>query len=380
MAEELRARVELTVSCRDTDRLAKVEGAGEVHDGVQLMHNGVRIEEGCYYGEWMTEIIRRLGGHHEPQEEVVVHAVLEQLAGSAAAPVVVELGAFWSYYALWALRRLPCGRAILVEPDPNNLAVGRRNFALNGCHGEFHHASLGAAPGPPVPFVCESDGVTRPVATESLASVLEKSGVAHADVVFADIQGAELPLLEGALPLFTSGRVRFLVISTHHHSISGDPLTHQRCLELLVAAGAHIVAEHTVAESFSGDGLIAASFDERDRSLSVPLARARTGGSLFPDPLYDVARLGEELAAARDELAGARAELAATRGELARVQAAASPARPGLRTRAATVVRARLAGTAVEAPLRAGIHRLRRMLARRHGPAAEPGGGAGPAG
>lgn len=298
MAEHIRARVELTVSCGDADHLAKVDGAGEIHDGVQVMHCGVRIEEGCYHGEWMTEIIRRLRGHHEPQEETVVHAILERLAGSKTVPVVIELGAFWAYYSLWALRRLPGARAILVEPDPHNLEVGRRNFALNGCQGEFRQASLGSAPSPPAPFVCESDGLVRLVPTESLASILDSAGLDRVDIVFADIQGAELSLLEGARPLLSAGRARFLVISTHHHTISGDPLIHQRCLALLKALGGHIIAEHTVAESFSGDGLIAASFDDRDRELVVPVSRARPAESLFGDPLHDVARLMDELAAA----------------------------------------------------------------------------------
>ncbi len=57
-------RIDLTTSCRDADPIPKVDAAGEVieREGVrvQVMHNGVVIEEGCYYGSWMTEVIRRL--------------------------------------------------------------------------------------------------------------------------------------------------------------------------------------------------------------------------------------------------------------------------------------------------------------------------------
>jgi len=89
------ARIALTVRCRDTDRLPKVVGAGDVDDGVQTMHNGVKVEEGGYYGEWMTEVIRRLRGHHEPQEEVAFHTILERLAATAgSAPTMLELGSF----------------------------------------------------------------------------------------------------------------------------------------------------------------------------------------------------------------------------------------------------------------------------------------------
>ena len=33
-----------------------------------------------------------------------------------------------------------------------------------------------------------------------------------------------------AASALADGRLRFLIVSTHHHSISGDPLTHQKCL------------------------------------------------------------------------------------------------------------------------------------------------------
>ena len=291
-----RARIALTTACRDTDGIAKVPDAGAVRDGVQLMHNGVRIIEGGYYGEWMTEVIRRLRGHHEPQEEVAFHAILERLAATAGAhPVMLELGSFWAYYSLWFLQRIPGGRSFLVEPDPAYLEIGRRNFELNGVEGTFHAAAVGADRAGPVPFECESDGVTRPVSIEGLRSLLDRFHLDRVDLLFSDVQGAEWPLLQGGRDLLAAGRVRFLVVSTHHHVISGDPLTHQRCLELLQELGAHVIVEHTVAESYSGDGLIVVSFDEQDRDLHVVTSRCRVGSSWFGDPLRDLESAYREL-------------------------------------------------------------------------------------
>lgn len=295
LGEGERARIALTVSCRDTDALPKVPGAGSVTDGVQLMHNGLRVEAGGYYGDWMAEVIRHLRGHHEPQEEVAFHAVLERLAAtSGPAPVMLELGSFWAYYSLWFLRRLPQGRAFLVEPDPAYLEVGRRNFALNGVEGTFAQAAVGAGRGA-MDFECESDGQVRRMPVEGLASLLERFELPYLDLLFSDVQGAEWPLLSGAKDLLHEGRVRFLVVSTHHHVISGDPLTHQRCLGLLRDLGAHVVVEHTVAESYSGDGLIVASFHERDRDLEVVTSRCRVGDSWFGDPLVDLEQAWREL-------------------------------------------------------------------------------------
>src|SRR5262245_39180767 len=91
-SDEERRRIEMTVSCRDADALPKVPDAGELKvvggASVQVMHDGTQVLADQYYGSWMTEIIRRLRGHHEPQEELVVHRIVERLAGSR--PIVME--------------------------------------------------------------------------------------------------------------------------------------------------------------------------------------------------------------------------------------------------------------------------------------------------
>jgi hypothetical protein len=119
---------------------------------------------------------------------------------------------------------------------------------------------------------------------------MQRHGVGFLDVLHADIQGAELAMLEGAAETIRERRVRFIIVSTHHHNISGDPLTHQRCLRHLRDAGATILCEHTVAESFSGDGLILASLDPRDTDLAaVKISYNRASESLFRETEYDLA-------------------------------------------------------------------------------------------
>lgn len=63
----------MTVCCRDCDSIPKAKNAGSVFmegpNGVQLMHNGVRVLAGGYHGDSMKQIIHDLKGHHEPQEE-----------------------------------------------------------------------------------------------------------------------------------------------------------------------------------------------------------------------------------------------------------------------------------------------------------------------
>ena len=229
-------RVELTTSCGDTNNLDKVADAGMTKvvgdERVQVMHNGVLVVEGCYYGGWMTEIIQRLRGHHEPQEEIVFDELVRRVARSTGRPTMIELGAFWGYYSLWLLHEAPDALAVLVEPDPHNLDAGRRNFALNGRTGHFVQAAVGPVDRPPQPFVCESDGMARQVPVVSLQGLIEQFALDHVDLLLLDVQGAETAFLEGAASLLAD-RVRFVVVSTHHHTISGDVRTHQRCLEVV---------------------------------------------------------------------------------------------------------------------------------------------------
>ncbi|MDX6700461.1 MAG: hypothetical protein QOF26_687 [Baekduia sp.] len=289
-------RVALTTAVRDTDVIPKVANAGALERvgdrPVQVMHNGLLIDEACYGGAFMTEIIRELRGHHEPQEERVFHAMLERLAESAAdrPAAMVELGAYWAYYSMWFQRALPGATTIMVEPDPNNMEVGRRNFALNDLDGAFVQAAVGPAQGGTMWLACESDGRVRQVPTVTLDGLMAGHGLEQLDLVLCDTQGAELPVLRSARDALRSGRVRFLVLSTHHQVFSGDPLTHQRCLAFLQDAGAHIIAEHSIAESCSGDGLIAASMDPRDRDFTVEVSHARARDSLFGEPEFEVDR------------------------------------------------------------------------------------------
>ena len=292
-ADELR-RIGLTTAVRATDALPKVEGAGDVVlDGrqrVQTMHNGVRVVADGYYGAWMTEIIRRLHGHHEPQEELAFDAVARRVAQTSDAPVMIELGSYWSYYSLWLSALVPSTRCICVEPDAPHLEVGRRNFALNGRDATFVHAAVGSPHGGRMRLRAESDGAHHQTPVVTLDGLVRDHGLTNVDLLLSDVQGAETEMLHSAAELVRGGRIRFLIVSTHHHSVSGDPLTHQRCLATLCEHGAHILADHSVLESCSGDGLIVACTRAEDADLEIPMPIVRARESLFGEPEYELAR------------------------------------------------------------------------------------------
>ena len=296
-ADEKR-RVAMTASCHDADYIPKVDGAGRVVDArtrrCQIMHNGVRVLEDCYYGRWMTELIRLLRGHHEPQEEKIFYELLRHVPPGST---MVELGSFWSYYSLWFQQAIAGARNFMIEPDPHNLAVGQKNFELNGRQGKFFNALVGREPSPGETFVCESDLVARQIPCLSIDSFFPEQRIEKAELLLVDTQGAELAALEGAARSIAEGKLRFVIISTHHHSISHDPIIHQRCLQFLCDQGAYILAEHSVSESYSGDGLIAASFEPTDRAIPpIAISRNTAANSLFRETEYDLAEAYEKLA------------------------------------------------------------------------------------
>lgn len=289
MTDDL-GRVAMTVRCRDCDSIPKVKNAGGVFtEGshtVQFMHNGVRVVAGGYHGDWMKQIIHDLKGHHEPQEERVFYEILKHISSDAT---MIELGGFWSYYSLWFLKDQPQRRSIVVEPDPNNLKIGKKNAELNSAPIHFVHGSVGEKTQPPSPFRTETAGFLD-VPQVCVSDLLGGLNIGTLDILHCDTQGAEIAVIRSCETLFRSGRIKFGVFSTHSHHITGDPLTHQRCLQMLNQFGAQILAEHDVHESFSGDGLIAAYFGNEPLAWEEPaISLNRYSTSLFRNLAYDLA-------------------------------------------------------------------------------------------
>jgi len=287
--EEIR-RIKMTASCTDCESIPKVSRAGEVFDGpngrYQLMHNGIKVLEDCYYGSWMTELIKLLQGHHEPQEEKAYNEILKYVPQNAT---MIELGSYWSYYSLWFWKQIVNAQNYMVEPDPNNLNIGKRNFDLNEVKGFFFNAAVGKESKDSMPFLCESDNVTRQIPIISVDDFVVREKIETVELLLCDIQGFELEMLQGATRCLEQGRIRFVVLSTHHHLISKDPLTHQKCRGFIQEHGGLILVEHNISDSYSGDGLIVASFRPEDRNIpGIEVSRNDPAHSLFRELEYDL--------------------------------------------------------------------------------------------
>lgn len=235
--EQWEPRIQDVLACPDNAKLMRVERAGKVHSGAQVMFNGVLVPPDGYYGGGMTELLARNRGSHEPQEELVFSQLIAQLPAGAC---MVECGAYWGFYSAWFSRDVLGGRAWLIEPDVRNIEVGRRTFVLNGLKAQFLHAFVGSAPAASATPCVQID------------DFLENERIDRLDVLHADIQGAELDMLDGAARSLATGRIDHVFVSTHSEQL------HASCADRLQNVGYEVIVSITPAQSYSFDGLLVA--------------------------------------------------------------------------------------------------------------------------
>lgn len=251
----LRKRILTTISCEDCNLLPKVENAGKtIIDGLnayQIMHNGIKTIKDCYYGKWMTIIIELLHGHHEPQEEKAFYTVLPYIPENA---VMIEVGSYWGYYSMWFQQQIPYAKNYLIEPDPKNLMIGKKNFEINNMEAYFTQAMIGAYSENNKIFI-DWDYNQHLVDQISIDDYANNNNIEFIYLLHSDIQGAELEMLHGCKKLIEEKRIGYFFISTHRGK-------HEECLKILKDVKLDILLSITREESFSADGLIVAKLPE----------------------------------------------------------------------------------------------------------------------
>lgn len=220
----------------DNAHLERHPEAGQVKDGVCTMHCGVRVYTE-YYNQGHFDIVIKNRGVHEPQEERAFQEVLKDVP---AGGTMIELGSYWSFYSLWFASAIKNARNIMVEPRAENIELGRRNFALNGRTGTFHHALVSdrSRPGNP-PTLCVDD-------------LMDQESISNLDILHSDIQGAEVDMLGGAARSLRARKIRYIFISTHSNR------KHYECREILRNYGYRILASADLFESYCFDGVLVA--------------------------------------------------------------------------------------------------------------------------
>lgn len=222
----------------DNAFIPRVSEAGRIGHGKQIMHNGLKIYLGSYYGPEYAQLLLLNQGVHEPQEERVFMEVINSLPANS---LMIEMGAFWSFYSMWFQKVVPGAVNYMIEPDSFNLGHGKRNFSLNNMKGHFVQAFVSSK--------STSDGDTP---TISVDDFVRKNNIDFIHMLHSDIQGFEYEMLLGASECFMRKKIGYVFISTHSNEI------HEKCLVFLEEQQFFIIASANLSQSFSEDGFIGA--------------------------------------------------------------------------------------------------------------------------
>ena len=228
----------------------------------QSMFNGIRVLEDCYYGRWMSNLIYKCKGHHEPQEEIVFEELLNHIRSDG---VMLELGAYWSFYSIWFLcERGRKSKSVIVEPNLENIKVSLDNLSLNNVTAEIHRGFI--SDNSDIYESMEVSGGSTPTFKFNIEEYVKRSNTDCIDIIHADIQGLELSLLHQIKELLQLNVIKNLVISTHGFEM------HKNVLRFLSQNHYYILCDVSPAESYSYDGLIVARnrFEPKLGYLDVP--------------------------------------------------------------------------------------------------------------
>lgn len=214
--------------------IERVPEAGYVQDGFVVLHNGIKVPVSgadAYYGGFSSVFIVNRGVH-EPLEEYIFQEVLKVIPSKAK---MIELGAYWGHYSMWLKKIKPCSMVFLVEPDLNNLNVGKANFKRNGLDGVFINSFVGSA-------------------QFEIDEFIHKKNINKIDILHCDIQGYEIEMLESSHSCLVNGVVDYIFISTHSQDL------HNRVLEIIKKYNYRIeISCGYDEETTSFDGFIFAS-------------------------------------------------------------------------------------------------------------------------
>ena len=231
-------RISEVVSCPDNKYIPRVSGAGNVVKGKQIMHNGLKINLGSYYGPEVAQQLSKNKGVHEPQEEYVFQEVLK---GMPTGATMIELGAFWSFYSMWFNSEVNKAVNYMVEPDSFNLESGKRNFKLNSMLGDFTQA-----------FVGKKNEIIGSERTIGIDDFVAEKNIPFIDILHCDIQGFEYDMLLGTEKMIQRDKIGYFFISTHSNEV------HYQCLNHLKDKQYIIVASADLDQTYAEDGLIVA--------------------------------------------------------------------------------------------------------------------------
>jgi FkbM family methyltransferase len=143
--------------------------------------------------------------------------------------VLLDLGANIGMASLWLAKSYPLTHVIAVEPDPNNAALVRQNFELNGIAGEVLEAAIGPKEAVARFEFSELSNQGRLsengslVQMISVGAIIQKFAVARFALIKIDIEGGEQELFDG--PTEWLARTDAIIIEFHPTIVDYGRLT-----------------------------------------------------------------------------------------------------------------------------------------------------------
>jgi len=224
-------RITEVVSDPNNRYIPRHQNAGKTIDGYLIMHNGLKVFPSSYYDYFTNKMLQVNRGVHEPQEERVFAQVLPYIPEGG---VIIELGAYWSFYSMWFYKEVRNALCYLIEPDANNLEIGKRNFELNNLKGDFILGKIG------------EDSI-------KIDNFLKDRSIKHVDILHSDIQGAEFEMLLGAKESIVESKIKYFFISSHSQEL------HYKCFDFLKRHGYIIIASADFdKQTYCYDGVLVA--------------------------------------------------------------------------------------------------------------------------
>lgn len=234
---EWEARIEKVCSSKENNFIKRVPGAGKISKGWITMHNGIQVSAMGYYGKGILNMLVRNSGVHEPEEERVFQEVLKHIKPGST---MIEAGSYWAFYSLWFLNEVKEGKCHMIESSYANILSGRKNFKKASKQGTFVHA-----------FVDNyTDLSKKRRATITIDQYCKDNNIRSLAILHADIQGAELNMLQGSKTMLGGGYIDFIFVSTHSNQL------HTSCKQFLSEFDYEIIADIDLDATCSYDGLL----------------------------------------------------------------------------------------------------------------------------
>jgi FkbM family methyltransferase len=206
-----------------------------------------------------------LFGSREMEHKVMLERMLKP------GMTVLDIGANIGYYALMELRLIGAGgRLVAVEPSPANVALLRRNLALNGYDNvEVRQAAVSDVPGKRRFFLSHMSnlntfhaegtglahlsGETIEVETVTVPALMAGR---PPDLIRMDVEGHEVEIISGLIPAVERNEMAPMILFETHLSRYGRDHDMERPLRRLFGLGYRV--RLAASSSQRGTGVVAA--------------------------------------------------------------------------------------------------------------------------